>query len=72
MLVRPKKSWAAYFWVTEVDALHTELVARGTTIKSGILNKDYGCRETVAIAPDGRQIVFGQKQPSQSIIRRLI
>ncbi len=59
-LIGPKKAWAAYFWVDDVDALHEELVARGTAIKSGIVDKNYGCRETVAVAPDGRQIVFGQ------------
>lgn len=60
-LFRPKRSWAAYFWVNDVDKLHAELVSRGTPIKSGIVDKSYGCRETVAIAPDGRQIVFGQR-----------
>lgn len=59
-LVRPKKSWAVYFWVNDIGAFHDELVSRGAPLKSGIVHKDYGCRETVAIAPDGRQIVFGQ------------
>lgn len=60
-LLGPKKTWAAYFWVTDVDALHAEFVARSATIKGGIVDKDYGCRETVVIAPDGREIVFGQR-----------
>lgn len=52
--------WSAYFWTDDVDALFDEIKARGTQTKGGLVTKDYGCREFVAIAPDGREIVFGQ------------
>lgn len=53
-------TWAAYFWVDNIEAIHSEFLARGATLKGPITDKPYGCREVVAIAPDGREIVFGQ------------
>ena len=52
--------WAVYFWVDDVEAIYNEFVASGTKLKGGIVEKSYGCKEVVAIAPDGREIVFGQ------------
>ena len=58
-----KRDWAAYFWTDDVSGLFDEVRSRGAEIKSGLVNKDYGCREFVVIAPDGREIVFGQLLP---------
>jgi len=55
-----QSGWAAYFWTGDVDALFDEIKSRGAETKGGLVTKDYGCREFVAIAPDGREIVFGQ------------
>ena len=58
--LRRTKGWAAYFWVGDVDVIYKELVARKANLKGSVVEKPYGCREVVAIAPDGREIVFGQ------------
>lgn len=58
---RPRRDWAAYFWVDDVSALLTELEVRGAPLKGGITEKPYGCLEIVAVAPDGREVVFGQR-----------
>ncbi len=58
-----KRDWAAYFWTDDVSGLFDEVRLRGAEIKSGLVTKDYGCREFVVIAPDGREIVFGQLLP---------
>ena len=65
--VPARMGWAAYFWVDDVEALHAEFIQRGASLENGITEKPYGCRELVAITPDGREIVFGQltgDQPS--------
>lgn len=58
---RPPRDWAAYFWVDDVAALRAEFEARGTPLKGGLTEKPYGCLELVAIAPDSREVVFGQR-----------
>ena len=55
-----KKGWAAYFWVSNIETIYNEFVASDANLKGAIVEKPYGCREIVAIAPDGREIVFGQ------------
>ncbi|MEL6828235.1 MAG: VOC family protein [Pseudomonadota bacterium] len=57
-----KSGWAVYFWVDDIESLLSEFEARGAIIKGGIVEKSYGCREIVAVAPDGREIVFGECQ----------
>ncbi len=54
------KGWAVYFWVTDIETTFSEFVANGVPLKGDIVEKPYGCKEIVAIAPDGREIVFGQ------------
>lgn len=56
-----KRGWAAYFWVVDIERLLIEFKSRGTILKGQIADKDYGCREIVAVAPDGREIVFGER-----------
>jgi hypothetical protein len=58
--LRRAKGWAAYFWVSDIEAIYTEFIASGANLKGHIIEKPYGCKEIVAIAPDGREIVFGQ------------
>ncbi len=55
-----KHGWAVYFWVDDVTTFFEEIKSRKTPIKSDLVTKDYGCREFVVIAPDGREIVFGE------------
>ncbi len=57
---RVRKGWATYFWVDDIAALHSEFISRGTPMKGGVTDKPYGCREIVALAPGGREIVFGE------------
>jgi predicted enzyme related to lactoylglutathione lyase len=55
----PQSEWAVYFWVDDVAAMHTEVVARGG--KPGALtDKPYDMAEFEIAAPDGRIITFGQ------------
>ena len=56
-----KSGWAAYFWVDDIERLLAEFENRGTKLKGQIVDKAYGCREIVAVAPDGREIVFGER-----------
>ena len=55
----PKKEWAIYFWVDDVDALHAEAEKRGAR-PGPLVDKEYGNREFEVTAPDGRIITFGQ------------
>jgi len=52
--------WAVYFWVPDIDAMHTELRQRGANLKNPIVDKPYGMRELNVTAPDGRSVIFGQ------------
>ncbi len=56
-----KPTWTIYFWVDDIEAVHREFTSRGAKLKGPIVAKDYGCREIVVVAPDGRQIVFGER-----------
>lgn len=52
--------WNVYFWVSEVDALHAELVRRGAKIDYGPCDQPHGCREFGVQDLDGYDIGFGQ------------
>ncbi len=52
--------WNIYFWVSDVDALHAEYVARGAKIDCGLCDQPYGCREFGTQDLDGHDIGFGQ------------
>jgi hypothetical protein len=54
------KLWNIYFWVSDVVALHAELVRRGAKIDYGLCVQSYGCREFGAQDLDGHAIGFGQ------------
>jgi len=52
--------WNVYFWVSDVDALHAELVRRGAKIDYGLCDQAYGCREFGIQDLDGYDVGFGQ------------
>lgn len=52
--------WAAYVYVTDVNALHAELKAKGVDIVRGPEDAPYGCRDFDVRDPDGHLIAFGQ------------
>jgi uncharacterized glyoxalase superfamily protein PhnB len=52
--------WNAYFWVSEVDALFTEMSGRGAVIDYGLCDQPYGVREFGVRDRDGHDIGFGQ------------
>jgi catechol 2,3-dioxygenase-like lactoylglutathione lyase family enzyme len=53
-----------YIDVQDVDALHTELWPKLSTLPKGDVygpvNQEYGQREFMVMAPDGNLLVFGQ------------
>ena len=49
-----------YFWVSNVDELYSEFVARGAKIDYGLCDQPYGCREFGTQDLDGHDIAFGQ------------
>ena len=55
-------SWFGYLSVDDVDALYTELTARGADCKPPA-DTHYGMREVVVTTVDGHRIVFGQDRP---------
>jgi len=52
--------WAAYIYVSDVDALCAELKAKGAEIAREIEDTDYGCRDFDIRDRDGHLIAFGQ------------
>jgi hypothetical protein len=52
--------WNAYFWASDVAALHDELVRRGANIDYGLCDQPYGCREFGVRDIDDYSIGFGQ------------
>jgi len=52
--------WAAYVYVSEVDALCAELKAKGAEIAREIEDTEYGCRDFDIRDPDGHLIAFGE------------
>jgi predicted enzyme related to lactoylglutathione lyase len=49
-----------FFWVKDVDALHAELLQRGTTIAVPLETRSYGVRDFSIRDPNGVDLVFGQ------------
>lgn len=54
------KTWNAYFWVDDADALYNEFIANGANIDYTIYNAPYGCREFGIQDLDEHDIAFGQ------------
>ena len=57
-------NWFGYLSVSDVDALHTELTARGAQC-SAPTDTAYGMREVMVTTIDGHRIVFGQDSPAR-------
>jgi hypothetical protein len=49
----------AYIWVTDVDALHSELVSRGAKIVEGPIKTAYNCYEIMVEDQYGFRLTFG-------------
>lgn len=49
-----------FFWVKDVDALHTEVTERGATIAVPIGTRPYHIRDFSIRDPNGVEVVFGQ------------
>lgn len=49
--------------VDDVDALHADLVRRGTTVLGAPANQDYGLRTFGVADPDGNMLFFGMETP---------
>jgi catechol 2,3-dioxygenase-like lactoylglutathione lyase family enzyme len=58
-------NWFGYLSVSDVDALHAELIGRGARC-SAPTNTTYGMREIVVTTIDGHRIVFGQDNPARN------
>jgi predicted enzyme related to lactoylglutathione lyase len=52
--------WSAYLYTDDVDALHAELVERGTEILQPPTDKGYGVRDVIVRAPGGHVLAIGQ------------
>jgi catechol 2,3-dioxygenase-like lactoylglutathione lyase family enzyme len=50
-----------YVFVSNVDALHQELMGRGCPIELAPFDTDYGMREMSVRDPDGNRITFGEE-----------
>jgi catechol 2,3-dioxygenase-like lactoylglutathione lyase family enzyme len=59
-------SWFGYINVDDIDALHSEIIARGATCSEPV-NRFYGMREVIVTTLDGHRIVFGQELRNSSI-----
>ena len=55
-----RRTWAAYLYVADVDALHAELTGLGVALEGPPENRPYPCREIAVDDPDGHIIAFGQ------------
>jgi predicted enzyme related to lactoylglutathione lyase len=53
--------WSAYLYTDDVDALHAELVERGTEILQPPTDKGYGVRDLIVRAPGGHVLAIGQR-----------
>jgi len=58
-IARRSVSMDAYIWVTDVDALHAELVSRGAKIVEGPTKTVYKCYEIMVEDKFGFRLTFG-------------
>lgn len=54
-----RKTWAAYVYVADIDALYHELRATGVDLPHPPVDRPYNCREFVLDDPDGHMLAFG-------------
>jgi hypothetical protein len=54
-------TWEAFFWVSDADALHTELESKGADIVYGpLIQESYHMREFAIRDCDGHVLGFGE------------
>ena len=56
----PRDYWAAYVYVSDVDALHAELKALDPPAITDPCDQPYGCRDFDIVDNEGHRIAFGQ------------
>lgn len=61
---QPAQDWAAYIYVDDADALHSEFLLRGADIIRPPVDKPYNNREFEVRLPDGRLLAFGGPIPA--------
>jgi len=60
-----EKSWDAYFWIEDADALFKEFTDNGVIVEYPPEHKEaYGCYEFAIKDPDGYTLAFGQEEGS--------
>ncbi len=52
--------WAAYIYVSNVDALYAELLRTGAKVEGPPKDTFYGCRDFDVMDLDGHRLCFGQ------------
>ncbi|HEX6161548.1 MAG TPA: VOC family protein [Thermoanaerobaculia bacterium] len=58
--VRHKGIGSCYVYVSDADALHEELVAKGANVQSEPVSRPWGLREFEVLDPVGNRLTFGQ------------
>ncbi|MBL4750669.1 MAG: VOC family protein [Amylibacter sp.] len=58
--VKNLDTWAAYFYVEDIDAYAAQVTGSGVSLTSEIADKPHGCRELEITDPDGNVLCFGQ------------
>ncbi|MEM8791227.1 MAG: VOC family protein [Pseudomonadota bacterium] len=58
--VGARSGWAAYIYVSDIDAYHAQLVERGVEVERPPEDAFYGCRDMDLRDPDGNLLGFGQ------------
>lgn len=57
-----------FLWVTDVDAIHDEVSARGATIQLPPTDQTWGTRETGIRDPDGNVLIFAARTGQDVVI----
>jgi uncharacterized glyoxalase superfamily protein PhnB len=57
-------TWDAFFWVTDVEALHGELARKGALVVYPPMLQPYGMKEFAVRDPNGYVLGFGQEWPT--------
>jgi catechol 2,3-dioxygenase-like lactoylglutathione lyase family enzyme len=72
-LIAPNESqggtWDVFFWVSDVEALHREFVAKAAVLVYGPTIQDYGMKEFAVRDPNGYVLGFGQEWPAPAANR---
>ena len=59
-------TWDVFFWVTDVQALHSELESRSATVVYPPAVQAYGMKEFAVRDPNGYVLGFGQEWPTKA------